>query len=60
MTSDTVVFGIDIESGYSRVSRREPKYAVAILKNGVFIDEYRFIPLTRLIRLIWEYRPCKV
>lgn len=52
-----VIIGVDILPGYSPSSNKQPHYAMAVLKDGEIIDKYEDISLSRLLRLIWEYRP---
>ncbi len=55
-TSD-VIIGVDILPGHSPSSSKQPHYAMAVLKDGKIIDKYEDISLSRLLRLIWEYKP---
>jgi len=52
-----IVFGVDILPYHSPESSREARYAVVILKDGKVVSELPDVPLRRLIRLIWEYKP---
>lgn len=53
----TIVFGIDINSGSNPQSQKQPLYSLVILGDGRKICEYDEIPLHRIIRLCWEYKP---
>lgn len=53
----TIVFGIDINPGSSPQSTRQPLYSLVVLGDGEKIEEYEEIPLHRIIRLCWEYKP---
>ncbi len=46
--------GIDVEPGckYGPLC-----FSVALLENGKLVNKYERVPLYRLIRLVWEYRP---
>jgi len=54
---ENVIFGIDIMPYSSPSSKREPKYAMVILREGKIVNEYIDVPLRRLVRFTWEYRP---
>ncbi len=54
---DIVVMGIDILPGYSISSTKQPHYAVVVLRNGELFNSYEDVSFSRLIRLIWEYKP---
>uniref|UniRef100_A0A7C4HC54 DUF460 domain-containing protein n=1 Tax=Staphylothermus marinus TaxID=2280 RepID=A0A7C4HC54_STAMA len=55
---NSVVFGLDILPGYSALSRtRQPHFSLVILSGDRVIAEYDDITFTRLIRMIWEYKP---
>ncbi len=56
-SKEVVVIGIDILPGRSVSSRRQPHYALVVLRNGEVIGEYEDASLSRFIRLVWEYRP---
>lgn len=56
-SSDKLIVGVDILPGKSSLSTRQPHYAVVFLKDGKIVNEYEDVSLSRLIRLIWEYRP---
>ncbi len=56
-SSSKTVIGVDILPGRSSSSARQPHYAVVILSDNEVIGEYEDVSLSRLIRLIWEYRP---
>lgn len=46
--------GIDVEPG----CKHGPLcFSVALVENGKLVDKYEKVPLHRLIRLVWEYRP---
>ena len=46
--------GVDVEPGCNSGARC---YSVAVIDGGKLVAKYESIPLYRLIRLIWEYRP---
>ncbi|BES80812.1 DUF460 domain-containing protein [Pyrodictium abyssi] len=46
--------GIDVEPGCSSGARC---YSVAVVEDGKLVAKYESVPLHRLIRLVWEYRP---
>ncbi len=54
---DIIIVGVDILPSYSPSSRHQPHYAVVFVKNENIIDSYEDASFSRLIRLIWEYRP---
>lgn len=55
--SNAVIIGIDILPGHSPSSSRQPHYAMAVLKDGKIIDKYEDVSLSRMLRLVWEYKP---
>ncbi len=53
-----IVFGVDILPGYSIEStNKQPHYALVILHKGKVYETYEDISFSRLIRLVWEYKP---
>lgn len=56
-SSNVVVIGVDILPGYSPSSSKQPHYAMAVLKDGKIIDKYEDVSLSRMLRLVWEYKP---
>lgn len=52
-----VVMGIDILAGESPGKTAWPRYAVVVLRDGKVYAKSEEVPLNRLIRLVWEYRP---
>ncbi|NPA04563.1 MAG: DUF460 domain-containing protein [Crenarchaeota archaeon] len=46
-----LVMGVDVEPGTPR------RYSVAVVEGGALVAKYESVPLRRLLRLIWEYRP---
>lgn len=48
------VMGLDVEPGCKSSQRC---FSVVVLDNDKLVDKYESIPLHRVIRLIWEYRP---
>lgn len=53
-----IVFGIDILPGYSvDSSNKQPHYALVILREGQVYETYEDVSFSRLIRLVWEYKP---
>ncbi len=52
--------GVDIAEG-SPQSRQRPLYAVVIVdEDGRIVASQQSVPLSRVIRLAWEYRPAKL
>lgn len=47
--------GLDIIPGYSPRSKRVPRYAVVITRNGEVVAKFDSVPLYRVIRLIIEH-----
>ncbi len=54
---EDIIMGVDILPGKSVSSRKQPHYALVILRNGELLTQYEDVSLSRLIRLTWEYRP---
>ena len=48
------VVGVDVEPGCKSGSRC---FSVAVLESGKLVAKHEAVPLHRLIRLLWEYRP---
>ncbi len=56
----TYYMGVDIHSG-SPLSSQKPLYAVVIInEEGKIIVSQSGVPLSRVIRLAWDYRPAKI
>jgi len=52
------IMGIDIEPMENPASRSQPSYSIVLLDdNERILDKMENVPLSRLIRLAWEYRP---
>ena len=52
-----VIIGIDILPGHSSSGMRQPHYTIVVLKNGELYDKFEDASLSRLIRIIWDYKP---
>ncbi len=55
--NNRLVAGIDILPGHSPSGRRQPHYALVFIRDGEIIDSYEDVSFTRLVRLLWEYKP---
>ncbi len=56
--SEVKIMGIDLAHGSPQSKTHKPHYAVVLIDgNGRKLYEVMDIPLKRVIRLIWEYRP---
>lgn len=56
-SEDKVIFGVDILPGKSSLSTSQPHYALVILRGEKVVARYDDVSLSRLLRLIWEYKP---
>ncbi|MCE4625611.1 MAG: DUF460 domain-containing protein [Desulfurococcales archaeon] len=57
----TLYMGVDIESGSPQSSSRRALYSVVVIDGeGRTIASYQGVPLARLIRLAWYYKPRKI
>ncbi len=56
-SGEPVIVGVDILPGYAPSQNKQPHYAVVFLRGGEIIDSYEDVSFSRLIRLIWEYKP---
>lgn len=57
---EKVVFGIDIMPYSSPSSSREAKYALVIVGRSGVLKEQVDVPLRRIIRYAWEYKPARI
>ncbi|MET1159949.1 MAG: DUF460 domain-containing protein [Thermoprotei archaeon] len=55
--NEKIVAGIDILPGYSPEAGKQPHYSLVLLRGEEVIQSYEDVSLTRLIRLLWEYKP---